>query len=135
MKAPSIVPQDKTVLKTDIDSGIGSCNASNSDSEGSLNNQEQIERRFSEGHSPGVMTPSGGSSGTQTPVFSDQALNAAAKEVSWMVKLCVKNVLPRQTSGIDNSEEGHLHLEPLPVRLESLQLLAHLTRGYFTVIR
>ncbi|KAJ8312659.1 hypothetical protein KUTeg_010032 [Tegillarca granosa] len=137
MKAPSIVRQDDTMLKTDPDSGISSCNASNSDSEGSHINHEQIENKstFSEGHSPGIMTPSGCSSGTQTPVFSDQALQAAAKEVSWIVKLCVKNVLPRQTASVDNSEEGHLHLEPLPVRLESLQLLAHLTRGYFPVIR
>jgi len=86
-----------------------------------------------QGHSPGVMTPPAGalsSSGFSTPVFTDQLLQAHARETSWLIKLCLKNVLPYPDQHGDD-----MRFEPLPVRLESLQVLAHLTKGYFPIIR
>jgi hypothetical protein len=79
--------------------------------------------------SPGMSTPS---PGTQTPVYTDQNLQAQASQTSWLIKLCVRNVTP-QPRGF--GENGEFYTEPLPVRLESLQVLAHLTRGYFPIIR
>lgn len=77
-------------------------------------------------------SPSPGISGIQTPVFSDPALQSQASQTSWLIKLCVRNVTP-QPRGF--SEGGDYYTEPLPVRLESLQVLAHLTKGYFPIIR
>ena len=85
---------------------------------------------------PGEASPkkSTSSSGIQTPVFSDQLLQAHARDISWVVKLCIKNILPQSTpETVFGSEEPYV--EPLPVRLESLQVLAHLTKGYFPIIR
>jgi hypothetical protein len=75
-----------------------------------------------------------GSSGIQTPVFSDQLLQAHSHEISWVVKLCIKNILPRNTPDTVFGAEESL-TEPIPVRLESLQVLANLTKGYFPIIR
>ena len=86
-------------------------------------------------HSGGA-TPkkSTSSSGIQTPVFTDQLLQAHARDISWVVKLCIRNILPQSTpETVFGGEE--LYVEPLPVRLESLQVLAHLTKGYFPIIR
>ncbi|WAR03508.1 HEAT6-like protein [Mya arenaria] len=71
------------------------------------------------------------SSGTATPAFSEQVLQMFSKDISWIVRLCVKNILPQ--GGQEALEE--YHTEPLPVRLESLQVLSNLTKGYFPVIR
>lgn len=74
------------------------------------------------------------SSGIQTPVFSDQQLQAYSKDISWVVKLCLRNILPQSSPDtVFGTEESYT--EPLPVRLESLQVLANLTKGYFPIIR
>lgn len=72
------------------------------------------------------------SSGSTTPAFSEQVLQMFSNEsLSWVVKLCVRNILPR-----DGSESGEEYMtEPLPVRLESLQVMSNLTKGYFPFIR
>ena len=88
-----------------------------------------------QGHSP-ALTPSAGSSGSQTPVFSDQLLQSCANDSSWLIKLCVKNVMPYTGSGSKfSSNTEDVHVEPLPVRLESLQVLAHLSKCYFPILR
>ncbi|KAK7487937.1 hypothetical protein BaRGS_00020838 [Batillaria attramentaria] len=74
------------------------------------------------------------SPGTQTPIFTDQMLQAQAHETSWLVKMCIRNVLPQPAANNVATGEGPV-LEPLPIRLESLQVLATLTRGYFPIIR
>ena len=55
-----------------------------------------------------------------------------------MIKMCVKNVAPdlthNDTDGMQYSR-GPETPQPLPVRLESLQLLAMLTKKYFPLIR
>lgn len=79
--------------------------------------------------SPGMSTPS---PGNQTPVYTDQNLQTQASQTSWLIKLCVRNVTPQPRGFSDN---GEYYTEPLPVRLESLQVLAHLTKGYFPIIR
>lgn len=107
-----------------VDSGISSGSQSNS----SPNTETGIVEEGRNNSSPGVLTPIGPPSGIQTPVYTDTSLSAHAQSVSWLVKLCVRNVLPH------SSENGE-HTEPLPVRLESLQVLAHLAKGYFPIIR
>ncbi|OWF39764.1 HEAT repeat-containing protein 6-like [Mizuhopecten yessoensis] len=90
--------------------------------------------------SPEVVTPPVGqgsgsgsvSPGALTPVYSDKLLQAHARDTSWLIKLCMRNILPF-TDHHGNWTEPHF--EPLPVRLESLQVLAHLTKGYFPIIR
>ena len=73
-----------------------------------------------------------GSSGVITPVLIDQL--QVSKDISWLVKLCVKNILPQKVPDTVFGSED-MHVEPLSVRLESLQTLANLTKGYFPVIR
>ena len=96
----------------------------------------------------GIATPNL-PSGCQTPSLSDQALFGPGGEISWLVKLCVKNVASYllEVAGSDTStsrksevsprkhEQQVMELQPLPVRLESLQLLAQLARGHFGLVR
>lgn len=85
----------------------------------------------------GGTTPNRGtfnSSGVMTPVVYGDGSGQGTRDVSWLVKLCVKNILPQKSPDTVFGNED-LHLEPLPVRLESLQVLANLTKGYFPVIR
>ena len=66
-----------------------------------------------------------------------------SSNVSWVVRLAVKNVSPQLvdhpavaegTPGKRNASAAS-STQPLPVRLESLQLLAKLAKGYFATIR
>ncbi|XP_048252221.1 HEAT repeat-containing protein 6-like [Haliotis rufescens] len=91
----------------------------------------------SSGQSSGLNTPAlAATPGIQTPVFSDQTLQAFANDTSWIIKLCIRNVMPQpQGESSSNWRETSMFFEPLPVRLESLQVLANLTNGYFPIIR
>lgn len=116
------LPNPVTAIKTNdpVDSGFSS-------------NQSPESGNLEAGNvSPGLSTPSPGISGTQTPVYADPLLQSQASQTSWLIKLCVKNITP-QPRGF--GENGEYYTEPLPVRLESLQVLAHLTKGYFPIIR
>ncbi|XP_075417537.1 HEAT repeat-containing protein 6 [Tenrec ecaudatus] len=57
-------------------------------------------------------------------------------EPCWLIRLCISIVvLPKEDSG-SGSEAGSAAgstYEPSPMRLEALQVLAHLARGYFSV--
>ena len=103
----------------------------------------------------GNQTPQLSSSGTLTPQMVE---SVAMNDTPWVVKLCVKNVAPhllKQEGPLGEGaagdmlpsqqvQDGAAHIpartvvenaQPLPVRLESLQLLAHLAKGYFPLIR
>ncbi|XP_056140684.1 HEAT repeat-containing protein 6 isoform X2 [Lampris incognitus] len=59
-----------------------------------------------------------------------------ARGVPWMLQLCISLVTqPRedQTDSEGAATAGSVALEPAPVRLEALQVLAHLVRGYFSL--
>ncbi|XP_004707418.1 HEAT repeat-containing protein 6 [Echinops telfairi] len=59
-----------------------------------------------------------------------------SSEPCWLIRLCISIVvLPREDSG-SSSEAGSAAgstYEPSPMRLEALQVLAHLARGYFSM--
>ncbi|XP_076434572.1 HEAT repeat-containing protein 6-like isoform X2 [Babylonia areolata] len=140
------------------DSGIDSHSASSTSSV----NATEISGAVPMAMMPSVSSSDAGtpvlgasSPGIQTPVFSDQMLQAQAQGTSWLIKLCLKNILPQPVHGNHSNgvggvagsnggggggggkgeETGGTTVEPLPVRLESLQVLATLCKGYFPVIR
>ena len=86
--------------------------------------------------------PASLSSGLQTPTPGE---GGGMGPLSWIIKLCVRNVTPHllvnpgsENSGSDSGRGGIQTTEPpqpLPVRLESLQLLVHLAKGYFSWLR
>ncbi|XP_069470765.1 HEAT repeat-containing protein 6 isoform X2 [Ambystoma mexicanum] len=65
-----------------------------------------------------------------------QNCDNSSLEPCWLVRLCISVVAqPREDSQLDNdnSPTSGSAYEPSPVRLESLQVLAHLVKGYFTL--
>ncbi|XP_064619703.1 HEAT repeat-containing protein 6-like isoform X2 [Lineus longissimus] len=83
----------------------------------------------------GITTPSS-SSGSMTPRLADVR---GVMEASWVTKYCIMNVTP-QVLNNDLSASGRLlasqgAVEPLPVRLESLQVLNKLVKHYFPSVR
>ncbi|KAH9489339.1 HEAT repeat-containing protein 6 [Bulinus truncatus] len=90
-------------------------------------------------HMSEVMTPMlCANMGAETPVYSDHILQAHARETSWVIKLCVKNITgqPDLTHEDSHSKlEVSQKYEPLPVRLEALQVMSNLIKNYFPVIR
>ena len=89
--------------------------------------------------SPAIVTPV--LSGSQTPL--SECLNSSVAEdgavlpptTSWLVRLCVRCVTPQLAVDADGSRQPLSASQPLPVRLEALQLLTLLTKGYFMIIR
>ena len=81
-----------------------------------------------------------GSSGGTTPVLSGSSTPSdtvtANNQTSWLVKLCFKNIAPQiwENEG-KTALKSTQELQPLPVRLESLQVLASLTKGYFPILK
>ncbi|XP_059127343.1 HEAT repeat-containing protein 6 [Peromyscus eremicus] len=60
----------------------------------------------------------------------------ASSEPCWLIRLCISTVvLPKEDScsGSDASSAPGSTYEPSPMRLEALQVLAHLARGYFSM--
>jgi len=88
--------------------------------------------------SPSVLTPAL-SSGTQTPsIASGLEADSNASITSWLVRTCVRFAAPQLVTDSDGSRpptSALSNVQPLPVRLESLQLLALITKGYFGLIR
>ncbi len=127
---PDSSPRDG--LESGYHSNHGSASASSSDT--------GMDGAFSSG----MVTPNL-PSGCLTPTITD--IQSQASEASWVVRMCVKNVAPTLLDTHDPSgdrsprkpthyvREGSSSMQPLPVRLESLQLMAQLTKGYFPVIR
>uniref|UniRef100_A0A8C4F4L8 HEAT repeat-containing protein 6 n=1 Tax=Dicentrarchus labrax TaxID=13489 RepID=A0A8C4F4L8_DICLA len=78
-------------------------------------------KRNSRTHSPRV---------PRTPVEEDSS-------PPWLLQLCVSLVTqPREDqSDSDGGAGGGAALEPSPVRLEALQVMSHLVRGYFSLVQ
>ncbi|KAK2165572.1 hypothetical protein LSH36_48g03055 [Paralvinella palmiformis] len=111
----------------------------------SVNTRESMDG-VSHGSSPQVLTPQ--LSGTQSPLASDvRPASLGDSSPSWVIKLCVGNVTPHlldRVSTDDNESaiprvlppgDGQGQVQPLPVRLESLQNLAVMARNYFFLLR
>uniref|UniRef100_A0A667YHS1 HEAT repeat-containing protein 6 n=1 Tax=Myripristis murdjan TaxID=586833 RepID=A0A667YHS1_9TELE len=74
----------------------------------------------------------GGRAGSFTP--QDSALTEAETGPPWLLQLCVALVTQPREDQSDSEGTGQGGaLEPSPVRLEALQVLAHLVRGYFSL--
>jgi len=90
--------------------------------------------------SPRIITPV--LSGTQTPLT--ESLNASVVEgdgivptppTSWLIRLCIRCVTPQLAVDADGTRQPLSATQPLPVRLEALQLMTLLTKGYFMIVR
>ena len=96
------------------------------------------------------------SSGSMTPSVADViASSQQPGSLSWVIRLCVRNTAPQLLEKKDDSDSSraqstesaparvhvwpetptHRHVQPLPVRLESLQVLTAMCKGYFQFIR
>nr|XP_055036304.1 HEAT repeat-containing protein 6 [Misgurnus anguillicaudatus] len=92
---------------------------------------------------PGISTPQELSQNwRQTVRREEEALSSpgggaeVAEGPCWLLQLCVGLVTqPREEpySDSDAGGSGATQLEPSPVRLEALQVLAHLVKGYFSL--
>ncbi|XP_076835841.1 HEAT repeat-containing protein 6 [Brachyhypopomus gauderio] len=84
----------------------------------------------------GGSTPRGAPSGWRHPSRGepDSASESGPESPCWLLQLCVALVTqPREEPHSDSDATGSASgsLEPSPVRLEALQVLAHLVKGYF----
>ncbi|XP_043995712.1 HEAT repeat-containing protein 6 [Gambusia affinis] len=72
-------------------------------------------------------------SGTHSPQLPHTP-REEEKSSPWLLKLCVSLVTqPREDQSDSEGAGGGAALEPSPVRLEALQVLSHLVRGYFSL--
>ncbi|NXL92525.1 HEAT6 protein, partial [Alectura lathami] len=116
VSAQAPLPEVQLLLQQPSSSGLSS---SGSASPHHLNSAEQWRKAVPvEGDSP------------------DQPAGRAPSEPCWLIRLCVSIIaLPREDSCSDsdaNSPSGSVY-EPCPLRLESLQVLALLVKGYFSL--
>lgn len=107
-----------------VDSGISSGNQSNF----LFNIENSMIEESKENFFLGVRILVGVYSGIQIFVYIEGSFNVYVYSVFWLVKLCVRNVL------FYISENGE-YIEFLLVRLEFLQVLVYLVKGYFLIIR
>lgn len=95
---------------------------------------------------PGMTTPQELSQNWRQPVRREEETSAspgggvegAAEGQCWLLQLCVALITqPREEpcSDSDAGGSGAAPLEPSPVRLEALQVLAHLVKGYFSLVQ
>ncbi|XP_043077766.1 HEAT repeat-containing protein 6 isoform X2 [Puntigrus tetrazona] len=92
---------------------------------------------------PGISTPQELSHNWRLPARRDGEVSSpgvgaegAPEGPCWLLQLCVSLVtLPREEPYSDSDAGGSsgASLEPSPVRLEALQVLAHLVKGYFSL--
>ncbi|XP_056586118.1 HEAT repeat-containing protein 6 [Triplophysa dalaica] len=95
---------------------------------------------------PGVTTPQELSQNWRQPVRREEETSAspgggaegAVEGQCWLLQLCVALITqPREEpcSDSDAGGSGAAALEPSPVRLEALQVLAHLVKAYFSLVQ
>ncbi|CAH1801099.1 unnamed protein product [Owenia fusiformis] len=99
-------------------------------------NTTSSETNFSDGAQSGSQTPG---SGSLTPRLEQMTNVLPSQETPWLVRLCVGIIrhtddsLTLSGSGCPTRPSGAT--EPLPVVLEALQVLVHLAKSYFPLIR
>ncbi|RUS80031.1 hypothetical protein EGW08_012201, partial [Elysia chlorotica] len=104
-----------------------------SDTESAIHNRSGVASS-AEGRTPVLAA----SSGEATPMYRDQTLQSMARETSWVIKFSVKNIIGQPDTERDASQtksDGQQRFEPLPIRLEALQVISNLVKNYFPVIR
>ncbi|XP_073653495.1 HEAT repeat-containing protein 6 isoform X4 [Tursiops truncatus] len=87
---------------------------------------------------PHVSPPDWWKKGPSGPFLEEAAVSSpkVSSEPCWLIRLCISIVvLPKEDacSGSDAGSTGGSTYEPFPLRLEALQVLAHLARGYFSM--
>nr|XP_014717737.2 LOW QUALITY PROTEIN: HEAT repeat-containing protein 6 [Equus asinus] len=76
--------------------------------------------------------------GSSGPLLEEASVSSpkGSSEPCWLIRLCISIVvLPKEDScsGGDAASTAGSTYEPSPMRLEALQVLAHLARGYFSM--
>lgn len=91
--------------------------------------------RQRDGFSSPSRTASQRSSCTHSPCVPRTPQEADGGQM-WLLQLCVSLVTqPREDQSDSEGAGGGAALEPSPVRLEALQVLSHLVRGYFSLTK
>ncbi|EDM05497.1 similar to 2700008B19Rik protein (predicted) [Rattus norvegicus] len=94
--------------------------------------------RSSSSATPHLSTPDGWKALPAGPSLEEASLSSpkGTAEPCWLIRLCISTVvLPKEDScsGSDAGSALGSTYEPSPMRLEALQVLAHLARGYFSM--
>ncbi|XP_058416401.1 HEAT repeat-containing protein 6 isoform X2 [Diceros bicornis minor] len=89
---------------------------------------------------PHLSPPDWWKKGTSGPFLEEASVSSpkGSSEPCWLIRLCISIVvLPKEDScsGSDAASAAGSTYEPSPMRLEALQVLAHLARGYFSMAR
>ncbi|XP_018586040.2 HEAT repeat-containing protein 6 [Scleropages formosus] len=89
---------------------------------------------------PQEAQPQGGRSGPEkeAPSSCGRLPEGNSQSQCWLLQLCVSLVVQPREDPCSDSDAGAAApgaLEPSPVRLEALQVLAHLVRGYFSLVQ
>ncbi|XP_059004351.1 HEAT repeat-containing protein 6 isoform X2 [Mustela lutreola] len=87
---------------------------------------------------PHLSTPDWCKKAPSGPFLEEASVSSpkGSSEPCWLIRLCISTVvLPKEDScsGSDAGSAGGSTYEPSPMRLEALQVLAHLARGYFSM--
>lgn len=102
-------------------------------SSGSFTLQDStLSWRQMDGVSSPCRTSAAHSSQTHSPLSSHTPREEDSSP-PWLLQLCVSLVTQPRENHSDSEETGAAVLEPAPVRLEALQVLSHLVRGYFSL--
>ncbi|XP_042355833.1 HEAT repeat-containing protein 6 [Plectropomus leopardus] len=86
----------------------------------------------------GVSSPSCITFLRSSSTHSPQTSHTPGEEESappWLLQLCVSLVTQPREDQSDSEGGGGAALEPSPVRLEALQVMSHLVRGYFSLAK
>ncbi|XP_032284767.1 HEAT repeat-containing protein 6 isoform X1 [Phoca vitulina] len=87
---------------------------------------------------PHLGTPDWWKKASSGPFLEEASVSSpkGSSEPCWLIRLCISTVvLPKEDScsGSDAGSAAGSTYEPSPMRLEALQVLAHLARGYFSM--
>ncbi|XP_034539751.1 HEAT repeat-containing protein 6 [Notolabrus celidotus] len=127
------LPEVQLLLRQPEGSGGGSSNAGSFTPQSSALSWRQRDGVSSPSHTPATLSQRGSCS------HSPRAPRTPGEEDSappWLLQLCVSLVTQPREDQSDNEGAGTgVTLEPSPVRLEALQVMSHLVRGYFSLVQ